>query len=259
MNDEREPSAFISYSHADEDFATPFYEGLHIRGINVWIDKVELLIGDSLATKIGSAIVDNDFLIAIISSESVASPWCEKELAIAVTQGINNKIVKVLPVRLDKAEMPPSISDAMYLDADRNDPDGAAEQMAFAIKRHLELISPDIQKLVASTAQPSGSPAGPPGWSGLPWTITAGPLPVSPTGRDAEGYGYKLERNGEERRVIVWISRHAVLSSPTGLPLEVREARRTRGRSVAQQLCKIDEPPSEVMAATYGIRLGVPN
>lgn len=89
MSVQTEPSAFISYSHADADFAGTFYEGLRSRGINVWIDKVELVIGDSLATKIGSAIVDNDFVIAIVSQESVMSPWCEKELAIAVTQGIN--------------------------------------------------------------------------------------------------------------------------------------------------------------------------
>ena len=258
LNDEREPSAFISYSHADADFAIPFYEGLRRRGIDVWIDKVELLIGDSLSTKIGRAIVDNDFVIAIISPESVKSAWCEKELAIAVTQGINNKKVKVLPVRLDQARMPPSISDAMYLDADRSDPDGAAEQMALAISRHLGLISPDLQKLVATTAPQPGPPSGPPGWSGAPWGITAGPLAVPQAGRDAVGFGYKLERNGQERRVIVWISGSAMASS-SGLPPEVSEAKRTRGRSVARQLCQIDDPPAEVMAATYGIRLGVPN
>jgi len=259
LNDQREPSAFISYSHEDADFAVPLHEGLQSRGINVWIDKYELLVGDSLAAKIGSAIVDNDFLIAIVSPASVDSPWCEKELAIAVTQGINNRTVKVLPLRLDRVDMPASISDAMYLDADRNDPETAAEEMAVAIRRHLGLISADIQKLVAAAAPTVAAPAGPPGWSGMPWRITAGPLPVARTGRDATGFGYKLERNGEERRVTVWISGSAMASSSEGLRPEVNEAKRTQGRSVARQLCNVDDPPAEVMAATYGIRLGMPS
>jgi len=35
LNDQREPSAFISYSHEDADFAVPLHEGLQSRGINV--------------------------------------------------------------------------------------------------------------------------------------------------------------------------------------------------------------------------------
>ena len=41
----------------------------------------------------------------------MASSWCQRELALAATQGINENRVKVLPVRFRGAEMPPMLAD----------------------------------------------------------------------------------------------------------------------------------------------------
>jgi len=248
--------AFLSYSHEDKGFAHPLYEELIRLGVDVWIDEVELLVGDSMIAKISESIADNDFVIAIVSPASLAAPWCQKELAIATTLGINEKRVKVLPVRLDSAQMPPSIIGSKYVDADRSAPEEAAEELAVAINRHLELMSTDVQRLIASTGTPPPEASTSGAWSGLPWTIERGPLAVAPTGRDAEGYGWEIQRQGEGRRVIVWISGSA-MASTTGLPDEVIQAKATRGRSVVERLVMTDDPPTEVLAATYGIRLGV--
>lgn len=258
MGAESRATAFISYSHEDKEFAHPLFEELQRLGIDVWIDEVELVAGDSLAQKIPEAIVDNDFVIAIVSPASVTSSWCQKELAIAMSQGINQKQVKVLPVRLDAAVMPPSISDTKYVDADRSAPEKAAEELAVAINRHLGLMSEDLQQVIAATSPTIPEPSSAGAWSGVPWMIRRGPLPVPPTGRDAVGFAWEIERKGVVRRVIVWISGSAAAST-TGLPEEVVKAKQTRGRSVVERLAATDNPPAEVLAATYGIRLGVPD
>lgn len=109
-----EPSVFISYSGADRDIARGIANALEAAGMRVWIDEGELLLGDSLLEKIAFAIKDTDFLIAIISENSVESGWCQKEIAIANTYGIMKKRVKVLPVRVGDVEVPATLIDLIY-------------------------------------------------------------------------------------------------------------------------------------------------
>lgn len=136
--DPGQPRAFISYSHQDEAFVLALVQMLDEHGVGVWIDRVDLLIGDSLIRRIGDAIHDEDFVIAVISQHSVKSSWCEKELSLAVTHGIQSKQVKVLPVRLDEVALPSFLADTLWVDADRSDCTAVAAQLAAAVERHLE-------------------------------------------------------------------------------------------------------------------------
>jgi hypothetical protein len=67
---------------------------------------------------ISQEVTDGDFLIAVVSPDSIESEWCQHELALAKTQGINQRRVKVLPVRFRKATMPPLLQDTFWGDAD---------------------------------------------------------------------------------------------------------------------------------------------
>jgi hypothetical protein len=133
-----QPRAFISYSHDDEAFVLALVQRLREHGVGVWIDWVELLPGDSLIRRIGDAIHDEDFVIAVISEHSVNSAWCEKELSLAVTHGIQSKQVKVLPVRLDGVALPSFLADTVWVEADRSDCGAVAAKLATAMERHLE-------------------------------------------------------------------------------------------------------------------------
>lgn len=88
------PSAFVSYAHEDEMFVTELVEELAQHGFRILIDRIVLNVGDSLIARISEAIGEGDFLIGIISPSSVASPWCQKELRLAATQGIKGNRVK---------------------------------------------------------------------------------------------------------------------------------------------------------------------
>lgn len=259
MDADKKTKVFISYSHEDSAFARALCNELQRLGFQPWIDEAELLVGDSLVQKIGAAIIENDFVIAVVSPASIDSAWCQKELSLATTAGISLNRAKVLPVRLDCAAIPPYLLDTVYIDADRNDATTVAAELAVGMDRQLGLMTREVQQLVASAAaQPRRQPSAADAWSGVPWTITRGPLPVAPTGRDAVGIAWMIERSGESRKVIVWISGSAMGSS-TGLPEEVVRAKRTQGRSVVEKLVKTDNPPAEVLAATFGIRLELPN
>ena len=131
-------SAFVSYAHEDQEFVLALVEHLENQGLDVRYDRVALHIGDSLIRAISQEISEGDFLIAVVSSDSVESEWCQKELALAMTQGIDERRVKVLPVRYRSAEMPPMLQDAVGADADRDGVETVARRLAAAIQAHLE-------------------------------------------------------------------------------------------------------------------------
>ena len=99
-------SAFISYAHEEQEFVLALSHELTELGLDVRFDQVVLRVGDSLLETISTEIVNGDFLVAVISPDSVESSWCRLELEIAMTDGINSQRVKVLPVRWRQADCP---------------------------------------------------------------------------------------------------------------------------------------------------------
>jgi hypothetical protein len=93
------PSIFISHAHEDTPLAQQLAPGLSDRGYHVWIDEVELRIGDSLVERIADASAEGDFVLAIVSPDSLRSKWCQQELSWAATKGIADRRVIVLPIR----------------------------------------------------------------------------------------------------------------------------------------------------------------
>ncbi len=180
----RQPRAFISYSRQDEAFVLALVQQLKEHGIGVWIDCVDLVIGDSLIRRIGDAIYDEDFVIAVISEHSVKSSWCEKELSLAVAHGIQSKQVKVLPVRLDEVTLPSFLVDTLWVETDRSDCTGVASQLATAVERHLERrgFGVGTAKPHRSTARAVEQQAVAPGWrlSGRPRSRTDAPMVDQP-------------------------------------------------------------------------------
>jgi hypothetical protein len=127
---------FISYSHEDQEFVLALVERLQERGLNVRFDRVVLQVGDSLIRTLAQEISEGDFLVAVVSPDSVSSDWCQTELALARTQGINERRVKVLPIRYRGARMPPVLDDVFWADADTDDVTTVAQKLAAAIRTH---------------------------------------------------------------------------------------------------------------------------
>lgn len=109
-------SLFISYAHKDKDFARKLAGDLRDSGHTVWIDETELLVGDSLAEKIGDAIDNVDFVTAIISSTSINSRWVKKELDLASNREMDEGRVVVLPILLDDVKLPGFLKGKLYAD-----------------------------------------------------------------------------------------------------------------------------------------------
>jgi len=135
-----ELAAFISYAHEDRAAALEIVFGLQKRGCEVWIDQGELGVGDSIIECLAAGIAKVDFVIPVISKHSVESRWCRKEISLALTQELDLEgrfgVRWVLPLRLGKVTMPPTLRDKLYLEIPAERPGDIVPRLWEDMQRH---------------------------------------------------------------------------------------------------------------------------
>jgi len=107
---------FISYNHSDKKFVDLLANQLVQRHVNVWLDRWELSIGDTILEKVQEAIDGSSALLVILSKTSVQSEWCKKEINGGLLKELEEKRVFVLPVLLEDCEMPLFARGKLYAD-----------------------------------------------------------------------------------------------------------------------------------------------
>jgi hypothetical protein len=103
---------FISYSRRDLSFVEQLVSDLKRTGIDVWYDLSGLEGGSRWRIEIQKAIKNSDFVIVVISPDSVESEWVEREYLFA-----SNLKKKILPIMYRECELPMSFLDLNYVDA----------------------------------------------------------------------------------------------------------------------------------------------
>ena len=88
---------FITYSHDDRDFVQRLKNELELSNVAVSLDERVLAPGDSLL-KIFAEIGTCDFLLPVLSANSISSQWVQKELEISIVKEIEETPFKVVPV-----------------------------------------------------------------------------------------------------------------------------------------------------------------
>jgi hypothetical protein len=125
---------FISYNRTDSAFVDWLAHALVMRRHNIWLDRWEMNVGDSLIAKIQAAITEADALLIILSKNSVTSEWCKKELNAGLVRELEEKRVLVLPCVIDDCEIPLFLREKLYADF-RTYPNEALRQVDNALLR----------------------------------------------------------------------------------------------------------------------------
>lgn len=72
---------FISHASEDKEaFVRPLAEALRSRGLRVWIDEMELTLGDSLRRSIDYGLANSRYGIVVLSPDFLRKEWPKKEL-----------------------------------------------------------------------------------------------------------------------------------------------------------------------------------
>lgn len=110
------PTLFLCYSPADRSFAERLARDLRSLGLSIWFDKWEIGIGNSIIDKIEEGLQSQDCLAIVLSPESVASPWVQRELNVALLRELNEDRVVILPILYQHCDIPPLIGGNRFAD-----------------------------------------------------------------------------------------------------------------------------------------------
>jgi hypothetical protein len=113
---EKPGTLFISYASEDRAFVERLVEALDRYAANVWYDQREIVPGESIAEKINAALDKTSALIAVMSPASVDKPWVQRELSASLGRQLQSHHIKVLPVVVEKCDLPPSVADIRCAD-----------------------------------------------------------------------------------------------------------------------------------------------
>jgi uncharacterized protein YjbI with pentapeptide repeats len=100
-------SCFISYAHADKQFARLVYERLQAAGIRCWLDEKQLQPGRDIYDEIDHGIQLRDKVLLCCSKRSLTSWWVDNEIGVAlekeqrITKEQGRKILAIVPLNLD--------------------------------------------------------------------------------------------------------------------------------------------------------------
>lgn len=110
------PKLFLSHNWRDKPFVKRLARDLTIRGAKVWLDTVKIRVGESIISKISDGVQECEFLIVVLSANSVQSNWVKTELRLVMTQELTLGKTKVIPLLYQDCEVPPFLVDKRYAD-----------------------------------------------------------------------------------------------------------------------------------------------
>ena len=111
---------FLSHATEDKPLVEHIYSVLKqtYPDLEPWLDKYEIVGGDSLIDKIASGIDESEKFIIFLSDTSIQKPWVNKELKKAIIEEVNrgdqNFIIPILVNKIIKT--PAFLEDKFYID-----------------------------------------------------------------------------------------------------------------------------------------------
>src|SRR5829696_2363243 len=107
---------FISYSRKDMGFARTLARDLEKAGYDVWWDLTDLRGGDDWLRVIPAAIESSEFILVVLSHNSILSDWVKKEYTQALSLG-----KKIIPIMLTRSSVPFALNTINYVDFTSDD------------------------------------------------------------------------------------------------------------------------------------------
>lgn len=131
---------FISHSHQDNKYTDLISDALKKAGHEVWVDSLNLKLGDNFISKINDALKESDAFIIIVSENSIRSEYVSKEISTIALREISDKKTRIIPVLIDKSTVPQYLAQYLYVDLSQ-DLDSGLGRIIQALSDKPETIS----------------------------------------------------------------------------------------------------------------------
>ena len=128
---------FISYSRKDLSFVKKLAADLEKTSLDVWYDVSDLGGGSRWRIEIEKAIRSSQFVIVVLSPDSIASEWVEREFLFA-----SNLKRKIIPLLYRPCELPLNYLDLNYIDVQGENYDQNFDEIFKAVSDTKAVIFP---------------------------------------------------------------------------------------------------------------------
>lgn len=174
MNETKRPlKVFLCHASGDKPKVRELYSYLKRRGVQPWLDAVDLLAGQNWQTEIPKALESSDTIIICLSKGSVdKAGYVQKEIKFALDKALEmpEGHIFIIPARFDECNVPYSLINYHWVDLFN---DGGYEKLMESLKHQAtQLQRTSIQTLKLTEAESLTEPY---------LLNTKKPVPTSPT------------------------------------------------------------------------------
>lgn len=138
--------SFLSYSRVNKDFAVRLARELKSEGFNVWLDQLDIPAGARWDREVERALKESEIFMIILTSASVESENVLDEIGYAIDTG-----KRLLPVLLEKCDVPFRLRRFQYVDFTNKDFDDGVESAKELLRSLIE--QPTIPKTDGAVIQ----------------------------------------------------------------------------------------------------------
>ena len=110
------PRVFLSYARSDAQIVERIARDLRGQGVELWMDRQDLLAGQEWLPQIEQAISKADFMLVFISKASLGSKWVQREYQVAFQSQARAGGTRLIPVLLEPVDLPPFLASIQYVD-----------------------------------------------------------------------------------------------------------------------------------------------
>ena len=140
----KKPTVFMSHNSRDKAFVRRLANKLKVDGIDVWLDEIEIKIGESIHQKVNDGIAKSDFFAIVLSQSSVDSKWVQDELSSASSiEKYQDRGIFILPILIEECDVPPLLLDRRYANFSE-DEEAAYVELLDSLFHHYQAAHPDV-------------------------------------------------------------------------------------------------------------------
>ncbi len=114
ISNQEKKHIFLSYRSSQVDFALRLAVDLKNAGVNLWMDRLDIVPGDDWLKSLQKAVNDCSAMITVLSPEYVKSKYCQRELARA--DRLERIVFPVLLFPIPEDEWPLEMERRQYID-----------------------------------------------------------------------------------------------------------------------------------------------
>lgn len=143
MAQKKKAQVFISYSWKDQAAAKQIEAALKedpflAANLDIWRDQNVVKPGDHIASKVTEALTATDYFVLLVSDNSLASNWVQREIDTAVSLADKKKLTPV-PILLSQVQVPFEFRGLLFIDG--------RPSLGEAIKRLLEFLRSQLTRV----------------------------------------------------------------------------------------------------------------